>query len=121
VQHYIEMAPWVQPLLLFNLALLALLGERLRRLPSGSARALVVLLAAASAALLTDFCALAAVRRRGLAAPDESGAARRDGGRRSCCPTCLAVRALSPALTEARLQSLTPASGRISCSTASMQ
>jgi hypothetical protein len=31
VQRFIDLAAWVQPLLLFNLALLALLGERLRR------------------------------------------------------------------------------------------
>jgi two-component system sensor histidine kinase AlgZ len=36
LQHYIDMAAWVQPLLLFNLALLALLGNSLQRPPSGS-------------------------------------------------------------------------------------
>ena len=32
VQRYVDMAAWVQPLLLFNLLLLALLGNPLRRL-----------------------------------------------------------------------------------------
>ena len=34
VQRFVDMAAWVQPLLLFNLALLAIVGNLLRRLPS---------------------------------------------------------------------------------------
>ena len=55
LQRYVDLAAWVQPLLLLNLALLALSGNALRRLPPVVGQALVVLLAAASSVLLLDF------------------------------------------------------------------
>ena len=53
VQRYIDMAVWVQPLLLFDLTVLALVGNALRRSPVWGARALVLLLAVGSALLLS--------------------------------------------------------------------
>ena len=107
VQRYVDLAAWVQPLLLFNLALLALLSNVLRSLPPWVGRFVVVLLAAASAAQLNDFW-----RFMGF---DEGGWPRI---LRASLLSALAagimlyyfslrVRAFSPALTEARLQALT--------------
>lgn len=107
VQRYVAMAAWVQPLLLFNLALLALLGTILPRLPSLVAQVVVVLLAAGSSALLIDFWRFMAV--------DEGGwqrvlRAALLGGLAAWAMLfyfALRVRAFSPALAEARLQALT--------------
>ena len=54
LQRYIDMAAWVQPILLVDLALLAALNGVLRRLPPRLANTLILLLAAAlSSGLLT--------------------------------------------------------------------
>ena len=55
VPRFVELAAWVQPLLLFNLALLASVSPLLRRLPAVGGRVLVLFLAALSAALFVDF------------------------------------------------------------------
>jgi two-component system sensor histidine kinase AlgZ len=107
VQRYIDMAAWVQPLLLFNLSLLALLDGLLRRLPSWVGQALVVVAAAASAAQLVDFS-----RFMGL---DDGGWQRLSraalmGGLVAGAMLfyfALRAKAFSPALAEARLQALT--------------
>jgi len=107
VQRYVDMAAWVQPLLLFNLALLALLGDLLRRLPAWVGQVAVVCAAAASAALLLDFW-----RFMGL---DDGGwqrlvrAALLGGLAAAALLAYFALRAkaFSPALAEARLQALT--------------
>jgi two-component system sensor histidine kinase AlgZ len=107
LQDYVAMAAWLQPLLLFNLAVLALLGDRLQGLAVRSARALVVVLAALSAVLLSLLWSLLTF--------DEWGwqglvrAALLAGTAAACLLSYLALRAsaLSPALIEARLQSLT--------------
>lgn len=107
LQRYIEMAAWVQPLLLFNLTLLALSGGALRMLPPAWGQAGILLLAAVSAALLFDFW-----RFMGL---DEGGWPRTV---RAALLGALAAGAMlfyfglrarifSPAVTEARLQALT--------------
>ena len=105
--RYIDMAAWVQPLLLFNFAVLALAGPLLQRLPGGLGAALVVLLAVVSSVLLLDF-----FRFMGLAEGDWprllrvallAGAA---AGVMLFYFT-LRARSFSPALTEARLQALT--------------
>ena len=55
MSRFIDLAAWVQPLLLFNLLLLALFGRQLRRLTPWVGRFLIVALAAASSAQLTEF------------------------------------------------------------------
>ncbi len=107
VQRYVDMAAWVQPLLLFNLSLLALLGDVMRRLPSWLAQSAVVLAAAMSSALLLDFW-----RFMGF---DDGGwqhlwRAALLGGMAAGTMLfyfALRARAFSPALSEARLQALT--------------
>ena len=61
LQRYVDLAAWVQPLLLFNLALLALCATVLRRFPVAAGQLLVVVLAALSSVLLLDFWRFMAV------------------------------------------------------------
>lgn len=105
--RYIDMAAWVQPLLLLNLAVLALLGDLLRRLPLPLGRALIVLLAAVSALVLLDFWRFMAL--------DDGGwqrllRAALLGGLVAAAMLfyfALRARAFAPALDAARLQALT--------------
>ena len=106
LQNYIDMAAWVQPVLLLNLAVLALLANVLRRPPVWVGRAAVFLLAAASAALFSalwcylsfdEGCGQRLIRAGllgGLAAAFMLGY------------FSLRASALSPALVEARLLAL---------------
>lgn len=107
LQDYGAMAAWLQPLLLFNLAVLALLGNRLQGLAVWSARALVVLLAATSAVLLSLLWSLLTFDEWGWQGLVRAGLLA--GTAAACMLSYLALRvsALSPALIEARLQSLT--------------
>lgn len=105
--RYVDMAAWVQPLLLANLTLLALLGGLLLRLPLWLGQAVVVLLAAGSATLLVDFWRFMALddggwqrlMRAGLLGGMVAGA--------MLFYFAMRAKAFSPALTEARLQALT--------------
>lgn len=105
--RYVDMAAWVQPLLLVNLTLLALLGDLLRRLPLWLGQAFVMLLAAGSAVLLLDFWRFMALDdggwqrlvRAGLLGGMVAGA--------MLFYFAMRAKAFSPALTEARLQALT--------------
>lgn len=105
--RYIDMAAWVQPLLLLNLAVLALLGDLLRRLPLPLGRVLIVLLAAVSALVLLDFWRFMAL--------DDGGwqrllRAALLGGLVAAAMLfyfALRARAFAPALDAARLQALT--------------
>jgi two-component system sensor histidine kinase AlgZ len=107
LQYYVDIAAWVQPLLLFNLSLAALLSPALQRLPASLAQALVIVLAMLSSIFMLDFW-----RFMGL---DEGGwprlvrAALLGGGVAASLLFYFALRAraFSPALTEARLQALT--------------
>ncbi|MBL8406258.1 MAG: histidine kinase [Candidatus Accumulibacter phosphatis] len=107
VQRYSELAVWVQPLLLFNLTLLALLGKRLRHPAIWIGRALVVLLAAGSAILLSDLWRFLTFDEGGWSRLLRAGLL--GGAAAALMLFYLALRAsaLSPALVEARLQSLT--------------
>jgi len=105
--RYADLAVWVEPLLLCNLLLLAVLRDLLWRLAYPPAAAFVVLAAGIQAALLQDFWRFmgfadghwpALVRAALLAA---GSAALMLGYFR------LRAGALSPAVTEARLQALT--------------
>ena len=107
VQRYIDMAAWVQPLLLLNLSLLALLTQGLRQIPPAFGQALVILLAALSSVLLLDFWRFMGVEdggwQRFVRAALLSGAA----AGVMLFYFSLRARALFPALAEARLQALT--------------
>ncbi|WP_374683187.1 sensor histidine kinase [Accumulibacter sp.] len=107
LQHFIDMAAWVQPLLLFNLALLAILANILQRAPAWIGRLTVLLLAVTSAMALSVlwshlFFADAggqSLLRAGLLAGLAAGF--------MLAYLALRAGALSPALVEARLQALT--------------
>ncbi|EXI88423.1 MAG: Sensor histidine kinase YehU [Candidatus Accumulibacter regalis] len=107
VQHFIDMAAWVQPLLLFNLALLAILVNILRRAPAWIGRLTVLLLAVTSAMALSALwnhllfadAGGQSLLRAGLLAGLAAGF--------MLAYFALRVGALSPALVEARLQALT--------------
>lgn len=107
LQRYLDLALWVQPLLLFNLALLAFLSKMLARIPLWLAQALVVLQAGLSAAMLYDFW-------RFLQFVDGGGQRLLRAGLLGALTACAMLiyfawraQALSPALVEARLQALT--------------
>lgn len=107
LRRYMEMAVWVQPLLLTNVALLTLLSRMLHRVSVSFGRLLVVLLAAGSAVLLTELWAAMSfdaggvqrLIRAGLLAGGTAGALLWYFAQRSSV--------LSPAVVEARLQALT--------------
>lgn len=105
--RYIDMAAWVQPLLLLNLSLLALLAPVLRKMSPAFAQMLVVLLAAGSSLLLLDFWRFMGVEDGGwqrlVRAAILSGAV----AGTLLFYFSLRSRALYPALSEARLQALT--------------
>ncbi len=107
IQRYVDMAAWVQPLLLFNLSLLASLSKLLQRLSWRWALTLVVLLAAISSALLLDFWRFMAIDDGGWQRLLRAGLL---GGLVAWVMLfyfTLRARAFSPALSEARLQALT--------------
>jgi two-component system sensor histidine kinase AlgZ len=105
--RYVDLAAWVQPLLLLNLLLLALFGNVLRRLPLWLGQAAVIMLAAGSSVLLLDFWRFMGfddggglrLWRAGLLGGMVAGA--------MLFYFALRTLAFSPALAEARLQALT--------------
>jgi len=107
MQRYIDMAAWVQPLLLLNLSLLALFSPFLRRLPRSLGQAAIVALAAASSAQLLDFWSNMGIDDGGWS---RTGRAAFLGGLVAGTMLfyfALRTRAFSPAVAEARLQALT--------------
>ncbi len=107
LQRYVDMAAWVQPLLLLNLALLALFGGLLQHLPLRLGQAFVVLLAAASAVLLLDFWRFMAFDDGGWSRLLRAGLLGGMVAGVMLLYFALRARAFSPALAEARLQALT--------------
>ncbi|HPT50313.1 MAG TPA: sensor histidine kinase [Accumulibacter sp.] len=107
LQRYIDMAPRVQPLLLLNLALLALVGKSLARLPPWVARALVVLLAGASAVVLGEIWQRLLFADGGPQSLTRAGLLGAMAAGLMLAYFVLRADALSPALVEARLQALT--------------
>ena len=106
IGQYVEMAAWVQPLLLLNVGLLWVLAPVMRRLPARYAQMVVVSLVAIGAVVQTDLW-----RFMGIASPGWQG------GVRAALLAVLAAAAMllyfelrakgfSPALNEARLQAL---------------
>ena len=107
LQRYVDMAAWVQPLLLFNLLLLAVLGSLLQRLPLWLGQLLVVVLAAASAVLLLDFWRFMTLDDGGWPRLLRAGMLGALGAAAMLFYFAMRARAFSPALAEARLQALT--------------
>ncbi len=107
LQRFMEMAAWVQPLLLFNLALLALTGNVLRRLPLRLGQAAVLLPAALSAALFVDFWRFMGVDEGGWQRVLRAALLGALVAGTLLFYFTLRVRAISPALAEARVQALT--------------
>ncbi len=107
VARYVGLAAWVEPLLLINLLLLALLGQSLQGLPVRLAQAVIIALAAVSAVLLVDFWVFMGFDEGGW--PRMLRAALLGAGAAGVLLLYFALRAraFSPALTEARLQALT--------------
>lgn len=107
IQRYVDMAAWVQPLLLLNLLLLALLSRVLWRLRPWIGQSVVILLAAASSAQLFDIWGLLStdggdwqrMTRAALLGGLVAGT--------MLMYFTLRAKAFSPALVEARLQALT--------------
>jgi two-component system sensor histidine kinase AlgZ len=104
---YVALSAWVQPLLLFNLTLLALLGKLFRRMPSGFGQAVVVMLAAGSAVLFLDFWRFMAFDDGGWQRLLRAGLLGGMMAGTMLLYFALRARAFSPALAEARLQALT--------------
>lgn len=107
IGQYVEIAAWVQPLLIADLALLGLFARAIRLLPARWGQAAVVLLAVLSALLQVDFWQFMGLEDGGW-----------QGGARAAMLAALAAggmlfyfemraRMFSPALAEARLQALT--------------
>ncbi|EXI73604.1 MAG TPA: histidine kinase [Candidatus Accumulibacter phosphatis] len=107
LHDYVAMAAWLQPLLLFNLALLALLGNRLQGLALWNARSIVVLLAASSAVLLSALWSSLTFDEWGWQGLVRAGLLAGTAAAFMLSYLALRASALSPALIEARLQSLT--------------
>ena len=107
VQRYVDMAATVQPLLLLNLALLALLGSLLQRMPLWLGQAIVILLAAGTAILLLDFWRFMAFDEGGWQRLFRAGLLGGLVGGAMLFYFAMRAKAFSPALSEARLQALT--------------
>ena len=107
VQRFVDMAAWVQPLLLFNLALLAIVGNLLRRLPAWLGQLLILVLAAGSALLLLDFWRFMGIDDGGWQRYVRAAVLGCAAAGAMLLYFALRARAFSPALSEARLQALT--------------
>ena len=107
LQRYIDMAAWVQPILLIDLALLAALNGVLRRLPTRPAIALILLLAAALSVGLLTVWASVGIDDGGVSRQLRAAALGVMVSGAMLFYFALRTRAFSPALAEARLQALT--------------
>lgn len=107
LQRFIDMAAWVQPALLINLCLLAVLSRLFRQSGVRAGQLIVLLLAMATSALLFDFWRFMGIDEGGWS---RAWRAALLGGSTAWIMLLyfsLRARAFSPALTEARLQALT--------------
>ena len=107
VQRYVDLAAWVQPLLLLNLAFLAGLSDVLRRLPAWIGQTVVVLLAALTAVLMLDFWRFMGIEDGGSQRVLRAGLLGGAVAGTMLFYFVLRARAFSPALAEARVQALT--------------
>ena len=107
LSRYIGLAAWVQPLLLLNLALLALASPWLRRAPAWGGRLAVLLLAALSTALCFDYFRFMGLHNGGASALLRAILLGGGAAGAMLFYFALRARAFSPAISEARLQALT--------------
>ena len=107
VRRFVDLAAWVQPLLLFNLALLAGVSPLLRRLPVVGGRVCVFALAALSAALFVDFWQFMGMDEGGWQRTLRAALLAAFAAATLLYYFHLRAKAFSPAVTEARLQELT--------------
>jgi len=107
VQRYVDMAAWVQPLLLLDLALLAFLSGVLRRLPAHLSTLFIVLLTAALSTGLLVFWSSVGIDDGGWSRQIRAAALGALVAGTLLFYFALRTRAFSPALAEARLQALT--------------
>lgn len=105
--RFIDLAAWVQPLLLFNLLLLALVSPLLLRLPVWGGQIIVVGLAAATSVLLLDFWRFLGLDDGGWSRSLRAAVLGASSAGAVLFYFSLRARAFSPAITEARLQALT--------------
>ena len=107
IGQYVEMAAWVQPLLIADLALLGLFARAIRLLPARWGQSAVVLLAVLTALLQVDFWQFMGLEDGGWQVGARAAvlAALAAGGMLFYFE--MRARMFSPALAEARLQALT--------------
>ena len=107
LQRYVEMAAWVQPLLLLNMCLLAFAGKLLVRCKPRIAQAIIVSLAMLSAAVLFDFWRFMGIEEGGAGRAWRAVLLAGFAAAAMLTYFSLRARAFSPAIAEARLQALT--------------
>ncbi|MFC5301557.1 sensor histidine kinase [Azospira restricta] len=105
--RYVELAVWVEPLLLASLLLLALLRDLLWRLPYAAAVALVLLLVMLQAVLLQDFWRFMGFADGGWPTLLRGALLAAAAAAAMLGYFFLRAGALSPAVAEARMQALT--------------
>ena len=107
IARYVDMAAWVQPLLLFNLALLALLSKLLKQTQVWVGQLIVVLLAVFSSTQLLNFWGFMGADESGWSRPLRAALLGGLAAGTMLFYFALRNRAFSPAVAEARLQALT--------------
>ncbi len=107
MQRFVDMAASVQPLLLLNLCLLALLARAVRRLPLYFGQLAVCILSAVTAMLLADYWHFMGFDEGGASRIARAGLLGALGAGAMLFYFYLRSRGLSPAVNEARLQALT--------------
>ena len=107
IGQYVEIAAWVQPLLIADLALLGLFARAIRQMPARWGQSAVVLLAVLTALLQVDFWQFMGLEDGGWQVGARAAvlAALAAGGMLFYFE--MRARMFSPALAEARLQALT--------------
>lgn len=105
--RYVMLAAWVQPVLLFDLCLLALIGPVLLRCPARLGQGIVVALASASAVFLGNVWRLIGLDFATPALAFKSAVLAAAAAVAMLTYFDLRARAFSPAIAEARLQALT--------------
>lgn len=107
VQRYVDVAASVQPLLLLNLCLLALLAKAIRQLPAYYGQLAVCLLSAVTSMLLVDYWHFMGFDEGGGLRVARAGLLGGFAAAGMLFYFDLRARGLAPAVNEARLQALT--------------
>jgi len=107
MQRYVDLSAWVQPTLLLNLSLLAVISPLLRPLPAAFGQGLILLQAAATSVLLLDFWRFMGMDDGGWPRLLRAAMLGALVAGAMLFYFALRARSFSPALTEARLHALT--------------